>query len=354
MLILSRKLGESIVIDDRIRVKIMRLEGEMVKIGIDAPASVPVHRQEVYDEIQRNNQQAILKQAMTLPKLAEGGGKMPSLLKNTEISETPDRSGSASVAPKSNSKAMKELSMEDVEAINAIRWWHRIPVGLTQGRPFYTPGEVQHGPDGSDYATKRFGLPLDLTGKTVLDIGAWDGYFSYEAEKRSAAMVVASDIALTEPNQVRLEKGNWGANKGFRLAHKLLASKVRFIESSVFRIDEALHEANLNIKKGSNESECPLTYDVTCFYGVLYHLIEPFLALQKVAAVTKGVALVETAISKGNGLTMELRPGFDNDPTNWWYPTIPCLREMLIRAGFSRTEVVFNLDDVRATVAAYK
>ena len=51
MLILSRKLGESIVIDGRITVKIVRLEGEIVKLGIDAPLEVPVHRQEVYDAI---------------------------------------------------------------------------------------------------------------------------------------------------------------------------------------------------------------------------------------------------------------------------------------------------------------
>ena len=69
MLILSRKLGESIVIDGRIHVKIMRVDGDVVKIGIEAPSSVPVHRQEVYEEIQRNNQQAVMKEGMVLPKL---------------------------------------------------------------------------------------------------------------------------------------------------------------------------------------------------------------------------------------------------------------------------------------------
>jgi carbon storage regulator len=69
MLILSRKSGESIVIAGNIRVKVMRVEGDVVKIGIEAPASVPVHRQEVYDEIQRNNQQALTQPSMPLPKL---------------------------------------------------------------------------------------------------------------------------------------------------------------------------------------------------------------------------------------------------------------------------------------------
>ncbi|MES1180564.1 MAG: carbon storage regulator CsrA [Verrucomicrobiota bacterium] len=69
MLILSRKLGESIVIDGRITVKVMRVDGDVVKIGIEAPMSVPVHRQEVYEEIQRSNQQALLRQSAPLPKL---------------------------------------------------------------------------------------------------------------------------------------------------------------------------------------------------------------------------------------------------------------------------------------------
>jgi carbon storage regulator len=59
MLILSRKPGESIVIDGRIVVKIVRLDGDMVKVGIEAAKEVPIHRQEVYDEIQHNNQEAL-------------------------------------------------------------------------------------------------------------------------------------------------------------------------------------------------------------------------------------------------------------------------------------------------------
>jgi carbon storage regulator len=75
MLILSRKSSESIVIDGRIHVKIVRVEGDVVKIGIEAPADVPVHRHEVYEEIQRNNQQALVRPAAPLPKLAANKNK---------------------------------------------------------------------------------------------------------------------------------------------------------------------------------------------------------------------------------------------------------------------------------------
>ncbi len=72
MLILSRKPGESIVIDGRITVTVIRLEGDIVKLGIAAPREVPVHRQEVYEEIQRNNLEALTDNRPQLPRLSPG------------------------------------------------------------------------------------------------------------------------------------------------------------------------------------------------------------------------------------------------------------------------------------------
>lgn len=69
MLILSRKSGESLVIDGRIVVKIVRVDGDTVKVGIEAPSDIPVHRQEVYLEIRKNNEQAITGKRPVLPKL---------------------------------------------------------------------------------------------------------------------------------------------------------------------------------------------------------------------------------------------------------------------------------------------
>lgn len=69
MLVLSRKVGESVVIGGRIVVTVVRVEGETVRLGIAAPSDVPVHRQEVYDEIHRNNQEALTQKGQPLPKL---------------------------------------------------------------------------------------------------------------------------------------------------------------------------------------------------------------------------------------------------------------------------------------------
>ena len=53
MLVLSRKKNESIVIDDRIKIVVVEIRGDKVRLGVEAPKEVPVHRQEVYDAIKR-------------------------------------------------------------------------------------------------------------------------------------------------------------------------------------------------------------------------------------------------------------------------------------------------------------
>jgi len=58
MLILSRKIGESIMIDDRIDVKVIEIVDGKIKLGIEAPKDVTIHRKEVYDEIRNENKKA--------------------------------------------------------------------------------------------------------------------------------------------------------------------------------------------------------------------------------------------------------------------------------------------------------
>lgn len=59
MLILTRRVGESIVIGDDVTITVFEVRGDAVRIGVDAPRSVQVHREEVYQELQRANQQAV-------------------------------------------------------------------------------------------------------------------------------------------------------------------------------------------------------------------------------------------------------------------------------------------------------
>ena len=57
MLVLSRQRDESIIIADNIKITIVDIRGDKVRLGIDAPNEIPVHRQEVFDAIQRENAQ---------------------------------------------------------------------------------------------------------------------------------------------------------------------------------------------------------------------------------------------------------------------------------------------------------
>lgn len=56
MLVLSRKKNESIVIDNDIKVVVVEIRGDKVRLGVEAPREVPVHRREVYDAIQRGKE----------------------------------------------------------------------------------------------------------------------------------------------------------------------------------------------------------------------------------------------------------------------------------------------------------
>ncbi|MCL6503676.1 MAG: carbon storage regulator CsrA [Pirellulales bacterium] len=74
MLVLSRQRDESIIIGDNIVITIVDIRGDKVRLGIDAPTEIPVHRQEVYEAIQREN----LRASRVEPREVRHVGKGPS------------------------------------------------------------------------------------------------------------------------------------------------------------------------------------------------------------------------------------------------------------------------------------
>jgi len=72
MLVLSRKINQSIMVGDNVRIVVVAVDRDQVKLGIEAPRDIPVHRSEIYEEIQRTNQSAA---AAPAPKAMAGAGK---------------------------------------------------------------------------------------------------------------------------------------------------------------------------------------------------------------------------------------------------------------------------------------
>ena len=138
---------------------------------------------------------------------------------------------------------------------DALRWYHRIKLGH---------GVITQGVDNSPERLAKAHLPGDLSGRSVLDIGAWDGFFSFEAERRGASRVVAADHYAWHGT-------GWGTGEGkagFQLAREVLNSRVEDSDTDVMDLSPE--------RVGS--------FDVVLFLGVLYHLPNPLLALERVAS----------------------------------------------------------------------
>jgi tRNA (mo5U34)-methyltransferase len=225
------------------------------------------------------------------------------------------------------------------------RWWHSIDLGdgvRTSGRK---SAELLQ----SELAA--IDLP-DLEGRSVLDIGAWDGFYSFEAERRGARRVVALDYFTwsldLDAQHGYLERCRLAGETPlpwdrvpevwkpetlpgkacFDTARMALGSDVESVVADFLDVDlDALG-----------------TFDVVLFLGVLYHLTDPFGAIRRLAEVTNEVAIIETAGVEAPGNDAE--PAFVffpndellGDPTNWWAPNEAALVAMCHAAGFSRVE----------------
>jgi tRNA (mo5U34)-methyltransferase len=231
------------------------------------------------------------------------------------------------------------LAQEGPEAILARRrnldfsdelaktgWYHSIelPSGVVQG--FLSLDRLRR-------RWSELPFPEDLTGTRLLDIGTWDGWFAFEAERRGAE-VVAVDIV---------------AQENFYQAHRELKSNVRYEVCEVNRLPE--------LQIG--------TFDYTLFLGVLYHLRHPLRALEIVCALTRQLAIVDSFIIDDGGdddgakrtpipwMEFYEHTELGNQTDNWVGPTLSCLLALCRSAGFARVEYIGTTGQ-HAQIACYR
>ncbi|HYM13891.1 MAG TPA: DUF1698 domain-containing protein, partial [Bryobacterales bacterium] len=199
------------------------------------------------------------------------------------------------------------------KAVAAIRWAHRIDLGS---------GIVTPGLWDTPRIVERLRLPADLSGQTVLDVGCWDGFYSFEAERRGAQRILATDSFTWQGK-------SWGTRQGFELARRALHSRVEDCEIDVLEL----------------APETVGVFDVVLFLGVLYHMKHPMLALERAASVTGRLLIVETVIDllyvPGRALAFYPGAELDRDDSNWFGPTPAAVEAMLRSAGFARVERVW-------------
>ncbi len=201
--------------------------------------------------------------------------------------------------------------------------WHQI---FHLSENVATPGA-----NDIEWLVDRVGLPRELKGATVLDVGTTNGGAAFIAEQRGADRVVAVDI--------------YGPDRfGFNRIKQAIGASAEFVQSSIYELPAVLE----------NEQ-----FDEVLFLGVLYHLRHPLLALDSLRALTRGRLYVETAIygERSDPPTTQFfrRDELAGDSSNWFVPTISCLVDWVESSGFvvDRVEHWPVDQPTRACVAAH-
>jgi len=203
------------------------------------------------------------------------------------------------------------------ELLSGIAWWQKWEI---------IPGVFTPGPHDVQFLIDNLSLPLRMDGARVLDIGGWNGAFSFECERRGAA-----DVVMIEPTPV--------AATGFDRVKAFLDSKVHLHPGSIYDLDP--HWLG--------------HFDIILCLGVIYHLRYPLLGLDNIRRVCRGDLYVESAILDAAALTpdgirpfSDMGPGLEelplleffderqyfNDSTNWFVPNAAAANSMLRAAGF--------------------
>jgi tRNA (mo5U34)-methyltransferase len=193
-------------------------------------------------------------------------------------------------------------------------WFHTIDLG---------GGVTTPGVDDSWSKLQLVQFPDTLAGKTVLDVGAFDGYFSFEAERRGATRVVAADeFCWSHPGDPMTD------GQGFDIAHWALQSRV---EKRRIPVEEI-------------SPETVGVFDYVLFLGVLYHSPDPLGYLRKVRSVCRERLILETHVDalEQDRPMMVFYPGttLNGDASNHWGPNRQCVVDMLTEVGFRRVELV--------------
>ena len=245
--------------------------------------------------------------------------------------EEDHRGESASGVSESARKSFDDWIREQVMERND--WFQRIRLSPDLVTPGWSDPEVEKLP--------HFGLPDDLTGLRVLDIGCSEGYFSFEAERRGAAEVIAID---SSPDSITR----------FNICRNALRSNANAYLCNVYDISPRTFG----------------TFDLVLYYGVLYHLRHPLLSLEKVLSVCTGTMLLQCAVygefeqpglkeqpmarfyahGRDSGPDAEGNPLLD--PTIFWVPNRECVRAMTDCAGFVGIETISENDFVSIVLRA--
>jgi tRNA (mo5U34)-methyltransferase len=194
-----------------------------------------------------------------------------------------------------------------------IRWWHSIDLGDHWSSGAKTRENVE--------AEAQHIFRSPVAGKTVLDVGAWDGFFSFEAERLGAARVLATDhFCWSGPG--------WGTKAGFDYARRCRDSKVESLDIDIPDISP----------------ETVGVWDVVLFLGVLYHLKDPFTGLERISKVVGETLIIETVTALNDFTEPVARYYYlgelNNDRSNYWAPNVLCLELMLREIGFTKIDFV--------------
>jgi SAM-dependent methyltransferase len=183
------------------------------------------------------------------------------------------------------------------------------------------PGVMTPGVSDVAMLATAAGLPPDLSGLHVLDVGTTNGGAAIECARRGAERVVAVDVVGDEMF-------------GIRSILDFLGSDVEFVHASVYELPE-------------RPELLERQFDLVLFWGVLYHLRHPLLALDALRRLTAGRISLETAVADGElgGSTpgtvrFYRRDELAGDSSNWFVPTVPTLEDWLRSSGFEPEPVV--------------